>query len=113
MKGGFVLARQSLGACRANDILRVHGHRLAQEGISLELFDTLSQNCLNRLLPGMTDLSHVQASLSVSKSVLGCRWASEVARSAQLGALVASKPLLTSLINDTARAGLCEASVMI
>ena len=35
-----VLARQSLGVCRVNHILRVHGEELMSQGASLHAFDT-------------------------------------------------------------------------
>ena len=104
----FVLARQSLGVSRVNHILRVHGHRLLSECEAVPSFGELAKHSLDRLFPGLTDLSHIQASLSVRQGGLGCRLASEVARSVNLAGLIATKPLVISMISDTAKASLLD-----
>ena len=68
----FALTRQSLGVGRVNHILRVHGHRLAEDGRALAVFDSLGRGALDRLFPGLTEQSHVQASLGVRRGGLGC-----------------------------------------
>ena len=42
----------------------------------------------------------------------GYRLASEIARSAHLGALLATNPLVTAMIADAVMAGLCSSSVL-
>ena len=108
----FVLARQSLGVSRVNHILRVHGSRLSEVGSATGSFDDLGKATLDRLFPGITPTGHVQASLSSRHSGLSWKQASEVARSAHLGALTATKPLVLSMIADMAKAGLCEYAVL-
>jgi hypothetical protein len=108
----FILARQSLGVSRVNHILRVHGSRLSDEGSTTRSFDELGQATLDRLFPGITPAGHIQASWSTRHSGVGWRQASEVARSAHLGALTATKPLVLAMIADTAKAGLCDYAVL-
>ena len=69
----LVLAGDSLGVSRVNHILRVHGARLAENGEALNAFDTLGKDALDRLLPGLTVESHVQASLGARNGGLGWR----------------------------------------
>ena len=109
----FVLARRNLGVCRVNHILRVHGHRLAAQRDGAEAFNKLGKDALDRIFPGLTDLGHIQASLSVRQSGLGWRIASEVSRPANLGALVASKPMVMAMVSDAAKAGLCSEELLL
>ena len=56
-----VLNSQSLSTGRVNHILRVHGHRLAQDSAELQAFDDAARSTADRLFPGLTDESHKQA----------------------------------------------------
>jgi hypothetical protein len=101
-----VLNRQSLGVGRVNHILRVHGHELAREGGALEAFDELTRDAMDRLFPGLTPDGHDQASLAAAKGGLGWRKASDVARPANLGALVMATPKVQAMAQAAVRAGL-------
>ena len=46
-----VLARQSLGVSKVNHILRVHGDRLAADTTTLDTFDQIGKDSLDRLFP--------------------------------------------------------------
>ena len=108
----LVLAKQSLGAGRVNHILRVHGHRVAGTGGATEAFDGVGQATLKRLFPGITAEGHEQSALSVSEGGLGWRTASDVARPAHLGALVATGPRIRAMIHSAAEAGLLSLEKM-
>ena len=58
------LFRESLGDFRINHILQVHGHTILQEQRATELDDEVGQQSLERLFPGYTEDSMVQATLS-------------------------------------------------
>ncbi len=61
---------------------------------------------LDRLFPGPTTEGHEQATLAASVGGLGWRRASDVARPANLGALVMATPKVHSMAQAAARAGL-------
>ena len=61
--------RESPGVSRINHILRVHGH----EQQAAETYDEVGQLSLERLLPGFTEDSLVQATLSAGQSKIGKR----------------------------------------
>ena len=102
----YVLMRESLGVGRVNHILRVHGHQLAEQGGATATFDGVGRASLERLFPGITAEGHVQATLSAKESGLGCRQASDVARPAHLGALLAACPRVKDMLKECIVAGL-------
>ena len=101
-----VLNRQSLGVGRVNHILRVHGHDLANQEGPLEAFDTLTRETMDRLFPGLTVEGHQQATLGAAKGGLGWRRATEIARPANLGALIMAAPKVHTMAKAAVRAGL-------
>ena len=101
-----VISRQSLGVCRVNHILRVHGHDLLEAGDSLQQFDSAAAQAMERLFPGTTAEGLRQAALAAPKSGLGWRWAVDVARPANLAALLAAGPLIRAMARDASFAGL-------
>ena len=109
----FVLARQSLGVSTVNHILRVRGARLGAGSEAAVAFDDVGKATLDRLVPGLTDEGHVQASLGDRLGGAGCRRAAEVTLPANLGALIATRPLVMSMIAATATAGLCSAEALV
>ena len=56
----FALLRESLGVSRMNHILRVQGHTILQVQRA-EIYDEVGQRSLERLFPGFTEDSTVQA----------------------------------------------------
>ena len=92
-----MLNAQSLGIGRVNHILRVHGHRLAQDSAELQAFDDAARSTADRLFSGLTDESHRQAALSVRLGGLGWRRATDIALPASLAALVAAAPKVKSM----------------
>ena len=104
-----VLNRESLGVGRVNHILRVHGHDALRPGGALAAFDARTRVELDRLFPGLTEESHSQASLGPSVGGLGWRRASEIARPANLGALIMAEPKVKSMAASAAHAGLLPA----
>ena len=58
----FALFCGRLGVSRINHILRVHGHTILQEQRTAEIYDEVGQRSLERLFPGFTEDSMVQAS---------------------------------------------------
>ena len=107
-----VLNRDSLGVGRVNHILRVHGHQLAEADGALAAFDTTAKAEMARLFPGLTDESHEQASLAMKAGGLGWRRASDVARAANLSALVMARPFVRSLAAESTKAGVLPAGVL-
>ncbi len=101
-----VLSRQSFGIGRVNHILRVHGHELAQEAHPLEAFDAVTESAMDRLFPGLTPEGREQATLAASVGGLGWRRARDVARAANLGALIMTIPKVRSMSAAAVRAGL-------
>ena len=91
----FALLRESLGDSRVNHILRVHGHTLLQERRSAEIFDEV----------GLTSLERGQATLSAGHTGIGYKWARDIAGLAHLGALIAARPRILSMIPDAVAAG--------
>ena len=101
----FTLLRESLGASRINHILRVHNHTILQEQRA-EIFDEVGQRSLERLFPGFTEDSMLQATLSSGQFGIGYKRAREIAVPAHLGALIAAKPWIQAVIHDAFTAGL-------
>ena len=101
-----VISRQSLGVCRVNHILRVHGHDLLEAGDSLQQFDSAAELAMDRLFPGTTAEGLRQAALAAPKGGLGWRWAADVARPANLAAMLAAGPLIRAMARDASFAGL-------
>ena len=101
-----VLSRQSLGVARVNHILRVHGDVMKGQGGELQKFDDLTCQAMARLFPGLTPESRAQATLAPPLGGLGWRRATDVARPANLGALVAVGPLVRSMAEAATHAGL-------
>ena len=101
-----VISRQSLGVCRVNHILRVHGHDLLGVGDSLQQFDSAAALAMDRLFPGTTAEGLRQAALAAPKGGLGWRWAADVARPANLAAVLAAGPLIRAMARDASFAGL-------
>ena len=104
-----VLNRDSLGVCRVNHILRVHGTTLHRENsAALRQFDESGRREKDRLFPGLTEESHIQASLSDAYGGLGWRKASEVALPANLAALIMSAPKIKHMAGQASLAGLLQ-----
>ena len=101
-----VLNRESLGVGRVNHILRVHGDALVEAGDALAAFDASTKAEMSRLFPGLTDEGHEQASLAVRAGGLGWRRASDIARAANLSALVMARPFVRHMAAEATRAGL-------
>jgi hypothetical protein len=101
-----VLNRQSLGIGRINHILRVHGSDLCQHGEALGWFDTATREAMDQLFPGLTRESHEQASFGAALGGLGWRRASDIARLANLAALLQAGPKVRAMAAATVRAGL-------
>ena len=72
----FVLA--NIG--RANHIICVHGHGLADQHGSAAKFDDVGRISLERLFPCVTTESHIQASLNDKAGGLGWRKVVDIAR---------------------------------
>ena len=107
----FVLAGQCLGVGKVNHILRVHGCRAASSR-AVEKFDEIGRTTLERLVPGLTEEGHTQATLGVKSSGLGWKQASDVAGAAHLGGLIAAGPRVKSMIQAAAIAGLLPAAAI-
>ena len=107
-----VLGRQSLGVCRLNHLLRVHGHHLHKQGKDLQRFDDATFSAMSRLFPGITPEGRVQASLAAAKGGLGWRSATDSALAANLAALIAATPKVHSLAQDAAKAGLLPLGIL-
>ena len=104
-----VLNRECLGVGRVNHILRVHGHDLLRPGGALEDFDARTRVEMDRLFPGLAAESHAQAALGPAVGGLGWRRATEIARPANLGALIMAEPKVRSMAASAAHAGLLRA----
>ena len=100
-----VISRQSLGVCRVNHILRAHGRDLLEAGDSQQ-FESAAAHAMERLFPGTTAEGLCQAALAAPKGGLGWRWAVDVARPANLAALLAVGPLIRAMARDASFAGL-------
>ena len=104
-----VLNRDSLGIGRVNHILRVHGDMMLRHDTTLGGFDDARGEALDRLFPGLTPESKDQASLSESYGGLGWRRVSDIARPANLAALLQTSPLVRGMAAAAVRAGLLPA----
>jgi hypothetical protein len=104
-----ILNRQSLGIGRINHILRVHGDELLRQGRSAEGFDHIMREAMDRLFPGLTPECFEQASLGAFVGGLGWRKASDVARPANLAALIQAEPKLRAMMATAVHAGLLHA----
>ena len=107
-----VLNRQSLGVGRVNHILRVHGANLLDRSDVLSQFDNLTHDVMDRLFPGLTPESHEQGSLSAAVGGLGWRKASDIARSANLAALLQAGPRVRGMAAATVHAGLLRGGLL-
>lgn len=104
-----VLNRDCLGVGRVNHILRVHGDAIARVGTSLHAFDAAMEWELDRLIPGLTEESHVQSALGIKIGGLGWRHASQIARPANLGALIMAEQKVKNVATAAVQAGLLRA----
>ena len=68
--------------------------------------DEVGQRSLERLFPGFTEDSMVQATLSAGQSGIGYTRARDIAAPAHLGALIAAKPRIQAMIQDAVTVGL-------
>ena len=68
--------------------------------------DEIGQWSLERLLPGFTEDSVTEATLSASQSRIGFKRAQDIAAPAHLGALIAGNPRIHGMIRDAVFAGL-------
>ena len=107
-----VLSSESLGVGRVNHILRVHGDHIARDNEALAGFDASTRAEMDRLFPHLTDESREQASLSVAVGGLGWRRATDIARAANLSALVMARPFVRSMAAAAVRAGLMSEGVL-
>ena len=82
----FALFRESLVGSRVNHIPRAHGHTILQEQRAAEIYDEDVQRSLERLFPGLTEDSTIQATLSACGSGIGFKRARDIAALAHLGA---------------------------
>ena len=78
-----------------------HGHTILQEQWAAEIYDEIGQRSLERLFPGLTEDSMMQATLSAGQSGIGYKRARDIAALAHLGALIAAKPRTQA--NDSRR----------
>ena len=101
----FALFREGLGVSRINHIPRVHGHTILQEQRAAEINDEVGQRSLERLFPGFTEDSLVQATLCAGLSGTGYKRAQGMAAPAHLGAL-AARPRIQLMVQDAVTAGL-------
>jgi len=101
-----VLGRLSLGVCRLNHVLRVHGRVLHGQQEAVKHLDDATFVAMTRLFPGITPEGRIQASLAASRGGLGWRNAADIALAANLAALIAATPKVHSLAKDAAKAGL-------
>ena len=101
-----VLNRDCLGVGRVNHLLRVHGDKLLRTGGSLDAFDAAAAAEMDRLFPGLTPEGRAQAALGTPFGGLGWRRATDTARPANLGALVAVGPQVRSIAAAASHAGL-------
>ena len=108
----YVLDRASLGVGRVNHILRVHGDELVRDGVPLQEFDVAVRNELDRLFPGIAAEGHEQATFAQTFGGLSWRRATDVARPAHLGSLVAVCPMVTDMCFQATKAGLLPAGVV-
>ena len=76
----FAFLREGLGVSRINHILRVHGHTILQEQRAAEIHDEVGQRSPERLFPGFTEDSSVQAIISGSQSRMGYKRARVTSR---------------------------------
>ena len=83
----------------------MHGHTILQEKRAAEIFDEIGQRSFERVFPGFTEDSLEQATLSAGQSGVGNKRARDVVGPAHLGALIAAKPGILSMIQDAATAG--------
>jgi hypothetical protein len=102
----YVLSKGCLGVNKVNHILRDHGGLLKGHSSALQSFEDDQRQVLDRLFPGLTEESHVQASMGAAVGGLGWRSASHTAVAANLGALVQAAPKIASMIGDATKAGL-------
>ena len=90
----------------------MHGHDLLAAGDSLHQFDSAAAHAMERLFPGTTPEGQRQAALAAPKGGLGWRWAVDVARPANLAALLAAGPLVRSMARDASFDGLVPAGLI-
>ena len=102
----FALLPQSLGVSRIRHVLRVHGHPVLEEQRAAEIYDEIGQRSLERLVPGLTEDSMTQATLSAGQSGIGHKRARDIAAPAHLGVLIAATPRIQAMIQDAVWAGL-------
>ena len=81
----YALLRESPGVSRVNHILRVHDHTVLQEQRAAAICDEVGQRSLERLFPGFTEDSKVQAPLTAGQSGIGYKRARATAASGTLG----------------------------
>ena len=101
-----ILNRESLGVGRVNHILRVHGDTLARQSTKLGDFDSTINREMDRLFPGLSNESRDQATLAPAYGGLGWRRASDIARPANLAALVMARPIVRHMAAMAVHAGL-------
>ena len=75
-------------------------------------FDEVGLGSLEMLIPGFTEDSQKQATLSAGQSGTGCKRSVYVARLAHLGAVVAGAPWMREMIRDASNAGLLVAQTL-
>ena len=80
-----VRPRESLGVSRVNHILRVRGHAVLEEQSAAEVYEEIWQRSLERLLPGLTEDTTTQATLSAGQSGTGFNRAPDIDAPAHLG----------------------------
>ena len=107
-----VMYKQSLGVCRLNHILRVHGHALVTAKDALDPFTQVARGAQARLFPGLTEESFRQAALGPEVGGLGWRTPADTALPAHLGALTAAAPLVDHFALQAERAGLLPEGVI-
>ena len=102
----FAFLRESLGVIRINHFLRVHGHTILQEQRAAEIYDEVGQRSREWLFQGFSEDSMTQATLRAGQSGIGYKRARDIALPAHVGALIAAKPRIQSMIQDAVLAGL-------
>ena len=84
----------------------MHGDALQRNGTALREFDEAGRETLDRLFSGLTPEGHDQAALCAALGGLGWRKASDIARPANLAALVQTSPLVRGMAAVAVQAGL-------
>ena len=102
----LVLQLSCLGAAKIKHLLRVNGVELSRRKEVLQEFDDAHTDALERLVPGLTDLSSEQAQLPVHLTEVGLTSTMTIATASALASLITSWPKVKHLSELAEQAGL-------